>query len=68
MLREIWIRSSKLIVHVPYLDNLWEKLKELRDLEADINSHSFDFSQRAGFGSPKYQNVKDELKQAFMLV
>lgn len=44
VLRDIWVRSSKLIVHVPYLDNLWEKLKELRDLEADINSFSFDFS------------------------
>ena len=68
MLRDIWVRSSKLIVHVPYLDNLWEKLKELRDLEADINSYSFDFSQQAAFGSSLAQTIKEELKQAFSLV
>ena len=36
VLRDLWLRSAKLIVRIPYLDNLWDKLKGLRDLEAEI--------------------------------
>ena len=36
VLQTIWARCAKLIVNIPYLDNLWDKIKELKEFEMEI--------------------------------
>ena len=60
MLQEIWTRCAKLIVNIPYLDNLWDKLKEIKDFETEICSKKVNIKKQGE--EQETEKMKEEFK------
>ena len=70
VVQEVWTRCAKLIVNIPYVDNLWDKIKEIADFETEIRENGSSNTTRAlelksNVGP---QEIKDEFKKLFKLM